>query len=300
MQHLELRSRIERLLKGDIRIDDLTTLFFHMREEHGGNAVVRDITNFRAHPVVRTQRFATSDLRDLFSFLKFRMQIAESQIYPTVVPPTMPDALRANLRRMRKSTLKREAGTNPTHAKRVLERILRRMLPTGHGGLKKPALLDQEEHDVFMCIASHIKGGPVFSENDLFKEFVQVLQRMDVLKEAEKVLPERVRVGLALFALISMHNRAIDLGDGSLANIYVAADIFGNLGTFAFTEIVPTIGDKQPLTGVGWVFQTDLPIEAYCEEGVAPPGRAPFVGPLEMSRDLKLARLPLIPITGEE
>lgn len=227
-----LRSRVERLLRGDVREQDLHHLFFGMREEVSSPGLVREIGHFLAHPRMRTQGLATQEVRDLFAFLKFRVPIAASRLVSTALPATMPDALRANLRRMRKSTLKREARTNPTHAKRVLDRILARMQPTGFGGLTKPVMLSQEEYDVFSCVVTHTKGGPLFNEDDLFREFVRILRKNELLETSEAEAFEGCRVAVSLLALTAMHNRTIDLGDGAAASAAITPDMYGNLAIF--------------------------------------------------------------------
>jgi hypothetical protein len=106
------RGRVERLLRGDIRQDDLHELFCNMRGEAGGSGIVSEIAHFLAHPGIRTQCIATQETRDLFAFFNFRLQLARSRIITTDIPASVPNALRANLRRARKSVLKRMAGLN--------------------------------------------------------------------------------------------------------------------------------------------------------------------------------------------
>jgi hypothetical protein len=180
----DLRTRVQRLLRGDIREHDLHRLFFRMRDE--GKGIVAEVAHFLAHPSTRTKGLATEEARDLFAFLKFRMPLATNpnpSIVTTDLPASVPAALKANLRRMRKSTLKRETNTNPVHAKRVLDRILARMTPTGAGGVAKPLLMNSEELAVF-CVANNLKGGPFFADNDLFKDFARLLQRLGILQKS--------------------------------------------------------------------------------------------------------------------
>ncbi len=201
-----LRSRVERILRGDIREQDLHYLFFNMREESGGRGIVSEIANFLAHPRLRTQGIATQEVRDMFAFLKFRLPLGHSRIITTALPPTVPDALRANLRRMRKSVLKDRTGLNPVRAKK-----LARMIPTGFGGLRKPVLLTQEEYAVFTLVGSYMKGGSFFTDDNLFNEFARVLQRQKLLNPSEMALLKKAKPAISLFAITTMHNRSIDL-----------------------------------------------------------------------------------------
>src|SRR5512143_504905 len=126
-----LRSRVERLLRGDVREQDLHALFFNMREESHNRGLVSEIAHFLAHPQLRTQGITTDELRDFFAFAKFRFPMASSSVAMTDLPASVPNALRANLRRISKDRLKWHLRTTPLHAKRVLERVLSRLAPTG-------------------------------------------------------------------------------------------------------------------------------------------------------------------------
>jgi hypothetical protein len=289
--HDALQSRVERLLRGDIREQDINHLFFNLREEQHGRGIVREIAHFLAHPKQRTQGIATTETRDLFAFLKFRMQIDQSKIIRVAMPANMPDAMRGNLRRMRPSILKREAGVSPPQAKRVLDGVLNRMSPTGHGGLTKPFILTQEEYDVFACVASNLKGGSLFTDDDLFNELCRILKKLHLLRDSERKAFANCKAAISLFALTAMHNRTIDLGDGSMARLSITADMYGNLGVFAGAEVIADYDGKGPTQVFAWLFQTELPVNDYCEDGVAPISRVPFIGELEMSSDLKLTRL---------
>src|SRR5215467_9739672 len=119
-----LRGRIERLLHGDIREDDLRELFFNMREESGGRGTVSEIAHFLAHPGTRTQGITRQECRDFFAQARMLFSLHYSRIITSSIPDTVPEAFRASLRRMRKSVLKRETGLNLAQAKQVLETVL--------------------------------------------------------------------------------------------------------------------------------------------------------------------------------
>jgi hypothetical protein len=172
-----MRGSIELILGGDVRMQDLHTPFFSMRQESGGKGVVSEIAHFVAHPEPRTQGITRDELRGVYTFMKFRAPLETSRLEMTDIPATVPEALRANLRRTKASTLKREAGMNPIHAKRVLDRILARVVPTGSGGLGKLTIIDSEEWALLKLVANRLKAGPLFTEEDLIKDFSRVLRR---------------------------------------------------------------------------------------------------------------------------
>jgi hypothetical protein len=289
-----LRIRLERLLRGDVREQDIHQLFFNMRDETGGSRVVAEVTHFLAHPQKRNRGTAMREVRDLFGILRllFWLERLESQnlILP-VMPATVPDALRGNFRRMRPSMFK-AARIKRTRAEEVLERILARMTPTGFGGLRKPIIKDPEEYMVFMMVGRVVKGGSLFTEDDLFKDFAGILRTQALLKPKEVRALENAKPAITLFAVNAMHNRIIDLGDGTTATLQITPDMNGNLGVFAYGQVAdrhPT--DDHPTTAAAWLLETSLSIGRYCEPGTARNGRLPFEGNFEMTPNGKLARL---------
>jgi hypothetical protein len=88
-----------------------------------------------------------------------------------------------------------------------------------------------------------------------------------------------------------MHNHQVDLGDGTTATLAVTPDTLGNLAIFAFAEIAG-VSMSSEITTVGhWVFQTNLPIARYCEQGVAPDERNALIGDFELTAKGTLGRV---------
>jgi hypothetical protein len=285
-----LRGRVERLFRRDIRQQDLRELFFNMRDESGGTGIVSEVANFLAHPAIRTQGMVTQEVRDTFAFWKFRAFLDRSSIVTTDMPASAPKALLGNLRRMRASILLRETGLNKLQARQVLEQIFSRSVLTAGGGMTKLSLATQEELAVAVCVARHLKSGPVFTDNDLFEDFCRALQHQQLLSAAEKDELKKSKAAVTLFALIAMHNRKIDLGDGTTAKLAVAANLRKCLAIYAFGEVAKNARSGTLIVGA-YVFETHLRIADYCEPMIAPVQRDAFVGEFEMTSDLKLRRV---------
>jgi hypothetical protein len=144
---------------------------------------------------------------------------------------------------------------------------------------------------LYLPQGGHAKAGPLFDDNDLFEDFCRALQKLGLLRSSEKQALKKVKPAITLFALTAMHNGGVGLGDGSTAKLQITPDIKGRLAVFAIAEVAKDYG-AGPVNMATWVFKTGLPVADYCEPGVAPPTRSPFVGDFEMTRQLKLARLP--------
>jgi len=277
-----LRGSILRLLKGDIREGDLHDLFFSMRAESGGRGLVSEIANFIAHPDKRTQGIIVHEVRDFFAFLKVRAEIENRQIISNALPANFHEALRANMRRLRKQVLIEETGLNRAQATAVLEQALSK-IPLAVGG----SLFTREELMVVRCVASNIKGGAFFTDHDLFEDFCRIARKLRLLDNKEKVTLRKSKAAFTLFALTVMHNKIVDLGGNDEATLAIAADPKKHLAAYAISDVKGPGG--MPAALGGWLFATKLPIATYCEPGIAPLARSAFVGDFHVTASMKLA-----------
>ncbi|WP_338830474.1 hypothetical protein [Bradyrhizobium sp. 27S5] len=285
-----LRGKVERLLNGDVRSSDFHDLIFEMRDESGGSGTVSEIGNFIAHPLVRTQGIVWREVNDTMSFMRFRVPLARNRIITRTISSSVPDILRTNLRRIRKTALLQALGMKRAQAEVILERVLGRLVPVSVGRLSKLAAETKEEFEVVSFVASFIRGGPFFTDFVLFEDFCRALQKKGLIKASEKMALKRVRPALSIFALVVMHGRKVDLGDGTFATISIQRDMSNNLASFATAEIEKDIGRGRGIANL-WVFQTSLPVSDWCGPDVAAAHRSPFIGDFELTAESKLGRV---------
>jgi hypothetical protein len=268
-------------------MDDLHELFFSMRDELRGKGIVSEVAHFIAHPGPRTQGMTWQEACDAFAFLKFRVSLGNSPITTASLSDSVPRSLMANLRRMRKSRL-RELDLSRGEAMKIVEKVVNRSVPTGPSRISRLKVESRQEEDVLVYAASHMKGGPLFDDNDLFEDFYRALIRQNNLQAIEKQALKKAKAAISLFALTAMHNRSIDLGDGSIAHVSIVADIKNNLGIFAHSEVLRDYGGG-PVIAFIWLFETGLPTTRYCDQPVIPLSRVPFVGDFEVTAGPRLA-----------
>jgi hypothetical protein len=281
------RGRVERLMRGEARHDDLRELFFGMRDENG---IISEIGHFLAHPGIRTKGIVWREVTDQLALTKIMESVRRSRIIQSDVPASLPPAMYANLRRIRTTDLNEKTGKTRAQATKILKRIFARTVPTGPNRISKPSPKSQEEIDVFICVGTIIKVEPLFSDSDLFDDFCKALQKQGLLQAAEKSSLDRSKVAITLFALIAMHNRKIDLGDGSTARLAIAPDPKNRLGIYSIADVVKDYG-AGATTFATWLVETSLPVPGHCEKGVAAPERHPFTGDLEVNAAGKIQRV---------
>lgn len=277
-----LRGRVQRLLHGDLRAADIQELFSSIRHQTGGRGLVSEITNFIAHPS-RNQGAAWQEVCDAFEYLNFMLPFQRQKIITRDLPATVPAAMRANLRRIRKAILLRELRMSRPQAEEIMNRVLARQVSTGPGRLSKLDYRTQQEARVIICIMRRIVGGSLFDENDLLEDFYRALHDQQLIEPSEKQELKKAKTAISLFALTAMHNRSIVLRDGSVSTVSIIPDVRGNLASFAWCRIG---GSRVAF----WLFETNLSVATHCEPGVAPGAREPFIGDFELTPDSKLRR----------
>ncbi len=283
------RGQIERLLRGNVKPSDLHDLFFNLRDGSGVDGFVCEVANFIAHPNLRTQGPTWREVRDSIAFIRLHSVLKSSAIITRDVPDFMPEALRGNFRRIRKSRFERETGVKYRNANQILERVLARCVRTGPGRVSGIVTRNDEEFRVMNFVARHLKGGSLFNEHDLMEDLFRSLERQNLVNSKEKPLLKRQRNAISLYALTAMHNKKLDLGDNTKSTVTIARDMRGNLGAFAFSEF-PNLPQHGKISVGFWVFETSMLVQDFCEMDVAPPDRSPFIGDFELKPSNKLGR----------
>jgi hypothetical protein len=73
------RARVQRLLSGTFRPDDLTGLFLYARDHCDGRESVAEIGHFVAHHNERDRGIVTRSTRDWFAMARFHMPRFQNQ-----------------------------------------------------------------------------------------------------------------------------------------------------------------------------------------------------------------------------
>jgi hypothetical protein len=170
----ELRTRVERLLAGDIRPEDFSRLFLWLRSRSYGAASIKEIGHFEAHPDERDSGLVTDDARDFFRLIAAAaaLKSALSKFH------------HENDRWQQQECLKITIGT--------------------------------------------IVARSVFTDDSLFRDFLFVLEKNNLITTPERKSLDGTKAPLALYAISRMHGVQPLLADdwrGSLrAGVHTKAD----------------------------------------------------------------------------
>jgi len=294
MPNPEMRNRVERLLNGDFRVDDLTRLFLYARDRCDGRQAVREVGDFVAHRDERTKGTVTRTARDFFSIVRFiaprfdpdqrnRRKVLDLQRLPSCTP----DFLRATLRGLDNSYLRREAGMTLTRAKKELAKIIVGLIrnPDGTHTLRQ---YDQYQAKLFECLCSVMVVRPAFSDVMLFRELQATLKSQALLTRRELVLFERLRPAISLFAVSVMHQCDVIMEDGSTIALQATKADQGRVGVLA---AVPAyrIGERNEVSLAFSIFQSDLDARMYCQTRLRETPDWDFA--IEVTPDMQLAAI---------
>jgi hypothetical protein len=296
-KNTEWRRRVERLLGGDIRPDDLSRLLSSLRFQTHGAASVKELGHFLGHPDERNSGLVTDEAKDFFFFLPFH--IGEPyQLFLDDVSIDFPKIVTRNLNRISSAIIKAATGLKKIHAAAILETALRKFSPTNGDrcGLRSP--LTSQELSVLQCTISNLVAKPAFTADELFRDFVFVLEKNNLILANEKPLLNGLKEPLTLFAVAAMHHTNLALNDGGTADLFARANGRSERPNGRVLQVVAVAPIPAKRTGGSVLisapmFSTNLEAVDWCVPELLnfPDGGALWHGPIEMTLDLKLAPL---------
>lgn len=288
MNKTGLKARLERLLRGEINQDDLFQIFFVAREFAKNQGVVAEVAHFLAHPGLRVKGLATDEARAVFTFLKFRAPLGN--LDPKNIPSELPVAARLNLARSRPKTVKNSLGLKRGKALIAFDAITNRMAPNGRGGLELTQLLTGSDARLFAYAMSVVTADPVFTDTDLLNDMTHRLVGAGLMDAGQKSSLAKQLPVLTLFSVVAMHRKGIDLGDGTIAEVFTAPDQQGKLSTWmvANTPIGQNSGDREVAIQF---FSSSLAVDDYCELDIRPALRVRIMDEIQMTSKPTLRKL---------
>ncbi len=265
MAKADMRARVERLIHGDFRPEDISTLFLYLRARSRGRETVAEIGDFFAHRDEKIKGITTVRVRDWFTYMRFAVLTPNQQVPINKLPENFPKVLWASFRLTRDQVLMQDTGLKRRKVEKLLPGIIKKLRPNSTGGLTAETLTSTNELAIVNCLTKYIRGpNQAFSEDRLFKEFQDALLVNGLLEQPETKQFANLRRAVSLSAITAMHLTEVVLGDGTRARLSAAADCgHGTLGMNALATVHnPRVGD----VGLGGAFYiTSMPADECCE-----------------------------------
>jgi len=273
----DLRYRVQRLLRGERRPDDLDRIFLGLRERSYEYASVREIGDFVAHRDQREKGPVTQKVRDvclsLLSWLEIRQGCPFDLAHIRKVAA-------ANLRNATDSQLKTRLGLSRNAAKSKLERALRKA--------EKGKDATQRERLVVDYLGGAFIWNPAFTTSDIICELSAMLVKTGLMQPAEVDAFRAIAPFLALYVITLMHGSAVILEDGN--RVKLIAGFFNRQGQLEVKAQLVFHDLGKPVFAPICMFWTELLGIDHCTEPLASDPSA-WLKPLEIGADGKLALL---------
>lgn len=240
---------------------------------------VREIGDFVAHRSERQKGLITQTARDVFTSVDVwslpmrRKQASLSDITR---------AARANFRLASDLQLKQGCGLRRTTVQERLESAIAKF--------ERGETLTDQETDVFIYLGNRFIWKPAFCDDQLFKEFRNVLLRSGILSKTEATLLEGTKAFLTLYAIALMHGVTIELNNGLKSKLHAG---FGNRQRCLEVKVLITFDDlPKPLMAPICMFLTSLQPETHCSAELLELGHSVLPDawqyPIEVGADGKL------------
>jgi hypothetical protein len=260
------RARVERLLDGKNRTDDLTHLFLYARDRCDGRESVQEIGDFVAHHDERTKGIVTRTVREFFAIANFfgpRFTVGGPHpIDPQNLPSVTPDFLRACFTRLDHSIIKNNTGLSKAQAYKILPSLVRALRKKQDGSFALP-LITRDELALFQCLASYMTMRAAFEGNQLFADLCATLKSNGLITKPELQRAPVFKPAVLLFAASIMHNSVIRIEGGSTVKVHARRDVEGIHVSAAVP--VMNIGQPNEIKFACDIFTTNISPNEFCD-----------------------------------
>lgn len=285
------RARVQRLIEGEFRPDDLTGLFLYARDHCDGREPVAEIGHFVAHHHERDRGIITRATRDWFIAARYHMARFTPFGTQQYRSNTMPRATHAYYliasSMIAPTDLKRLTGLRRSEAQEMLNSVAGRMTKNKDGTWALPMDLTSKEIDLINGVGSLLAVRPAFTSDKLSYDFIETLKSNSLItKEELKEHRQRIERLVILYAIAAMHNCVVTIGDGTKTQIRGTA--VRPKGIAILAE-VPLETYEEKVRVAAPMFQYDEDLQLCCEPELLDGG--PWDFEIELSSSGHLARL---------
>ena len=278
---VELRRRVERLLGGQILIEDLNRIFLGLRERFYGREAFQEIGHFIAHADERTHGVISKRARDYFLYMRIIMPVILKTPGFIASGSQFGAALKANLNLF----LDDEIGMRRDVAESIVGRIATKVDRMQDGRLITKRPLTEKENELGKRLTAVIISRPIFTADVLCRDFIEVLAKNNILRGSEAINLSYIRDKLAAFAIWRMHGCTIILPDGAEATLHGSCQD-NHVGVYV-TVPRPSGSDSRPYIALP-VFIAETDVTSMCDDDLL---YKTWDFPIELSVSGKLIKL---------
>lgn len=212
------RARIERMLAGDVRVEDLNQTFVGLRFSSSSAPAVHEIGHFIAHRDERNTGVVTEAAAGIFKYARFWVSPERQQGHPWRYP-LFPEMALLNVDLLSPQLIKSLTGRSRRETKRMLKLALEKFIqnPDQSWGLTR-ALTNQDEK-VLQAVVGTLAMRPSFHSGSLVADLARALVANRIFSESELGPLSSLETPLSLFAMSMMHGGTLRFEDGSVSRL---------------------------------------------------------------------------------
>lgn len=260
------KARVQRLLTGAFRQDDLMGLFLYARDRCDGRESVAEIGHFVAHHNERDKGIITRATREWFAAARFHGSRFEAGIDEPLDGKRLPAATRDYLKiatsYVSPKDIRKETGLNQSSAKKIANDLADSLIENPDGTLALTAFCTNKEIELFKCLISRIVVRPAFESNRLVDDFIATLKSNSLITK-EELRSSRSQISdiVQLYAVSCMHNCVIAVDKNTKCTLKASPSADG----IHVTAAVPVFNqNKAPISFAISIFTADLDAEKHC------------------------------------
>lgn len=261
-----VRMRVERLLRGGVRNDDLSTLFLYARGRPQSHQSVQEVGHFVAHREQRTRGVTTQRARDYFRIVSYAVNQDGQKLDVTNLPSTYPAFLAAVIKNLPIDTIKRFTGLRQKVAFAKLREIAGRLHKKPDGNYEVGAI-STEDLNLLKCASFYFRTTPVFTGESLAEGLSAALSRDGLLEPSEVRQFNELNPLIAVFAVSMMHNTTLVMDDGTHGHLMFATRD-DNINVVVVCP--PLEADGQKFRWVSPLVTTAFKATEHCETDLLP------------------------------
>jgi hypothetical protein len=261
------RARVERLLCGDFRPDDLTGLFLYARDRCDGREPVAEIGHFVAHHSERDKGIVTRSTREWFAVARYHVSRFGPRGQPLEsekMPPATRDYFKMAVNRIDAKLVREKTGMRRTDAHKLMNDVADRLTQNADGTWALPSNLTQTEAILIECVSSFMVVKSAFEADRLCDDFIATLKSNGLItKEEISEHREALRLLVQLYAVATMHNCVVQIGDGTTTQLRARPE--PDAKQIMVNAAVPDAVPNQPAIFISSsMFTADLDPGVHC------------------------------------
>jgi hypothetical protein len=298
MPDAKSRARLERLLRGDFRPDDLTHLILFARDHCDGRESIADVGHFIAHHDERDRGIITRSTREFAATVQYHTYLshperpARGALDLNRLPPAAREYFRIAVKIVPARDIKKETTLKPASAYKMLLQLADKLTNNDDGTWSFPKDAGPTEIALAKCVSSRIIIKPAFTPTRLVDDFIDTIKSNGLITNDEiHTNHDMISTLIQLYAIAIMHNSQIVLENASRTRLELRVDMEQKKSGIAAFADIGAKKDGSKVEAATFMFSTELDPKVHCSESLVAAIESGKGGEIELDVNKQLSLL---------